>query len=166
MARRSIRPGSRERSVMVRLQSGIVSQQFPQLPPCVAQMAPGHPFRQLELCGDLCVAPSFEVVKQHNIALSFAEIRERSHQRLAELVAQRLVVGSHRRLNLLMQRNRLGRANAQIVAAIVGGVPDDPEQPCAELVRLATVVEALEATDECILAYILRIESIAYAGKS
>src|SRR5688572_4344816 len=144
MARRSIRPGSRELSVMVRLQSGVVAQQFPQLLPCVAQMAPGHPVRQLEMCGDLRVAPSFEIVKQYNVPLNLAELSHRLHQRVSQLVALRLVVGSHRRLDLRMQRNRLGRANAEIVASIVGGVPYDANQPCTELVRLATIVEALE----------------------
>src|SRR5688572_19368015 len=102
MARRSMRPGSRELSVMVRLQSGVVSQQFAQFLPCVAQMAPGHPFRKLEMCRDLRVAPSLEIVKQYNVALNFAEGSQRSHQCLAELVAQRFVVGSQRRLNLQM----------------------------------------------------------------
>lgn len=65
-----------------------------------------------------------------------------------------------------MRRDWLGRANTEVIASVVGGVPDNPNEPCTELVGVATVVDALETTDESILTHVLRIEAIADASES
>lgn len=64
-----------------------------------------------------------------------------------------------------MRRDWLRRANTEIISSVVRCVPDDAYEPCAEFVRFATLVQPLYATDEGILANILRIEPISNASK-